>query len=95
MKKHLQYFLVLFIIIFVYNALSIIFHNETFIEIWGREKRFVSVDYLQWILSVLPWYALICFGCYCLSKLGSDILTFNDCPKEIEKLTQVNELIVI
>jgi dolichyl-phosphate mannosyltransferase polypeptide 3 len=37
----------------------------------------------KWIIDVFPWYVLICFGCYCLSKLGYDLLTFNDYPLEI------------
>ncbi|PYI24253.1 dolichol-phosphate mannosyltransferase subunit 3 [Aspergillus japonicus CBS 114.51] len=44
------------------------------------------------IIPVLPFYALICFGCYLLGRLGLAILTFNDVPeahtelqKEIEQ----------
>ena len=29
------------------------------------------------------------FGCYCLGKLGYDLVTFNDYPKEIQKLEEV------
>ena len=39
-----------------------------------------------WIVDVMPWYSLICFGCYCLTKLGFDLLTFNDYPDEIRRL---------
>lgn len=45
--------------------------------------------YFKWILDVFPWYSLIAFGSYCLGKLGYDLLTFNDYPKEIKKLEQV------
>ena len=41
-----------------------------------------------WIVDVMPWYSLICFGCYCLTKLGFDLLTFNDYPDEIRRLEQ-------
>ena len=89
MKKHQKYFVGLCVIILLYNFLHLLFNNEQFIQFWQKEKRPVSLDYLQWILSVLPWYSLICFGCYCLTKLGLDVLNFNDCPHEIQKMTQV------
>jgi len=44
---------------------------------------------VNWFADVSPWYLLIVFGCYCLAKLGYDLLTFNDYPKEIKKLEQV------
>jgi dolichyl-phosphate mannosyltransferase polypeptide 3 len=40
----------------------------------------------QWLVDVCPWYVLIVFGCYCLTKLGYDLLTFNDYPAEIALL---------
>ena len=40
------------------------------------------------LVDVMPWYTLICFGCYCLTKLGYDLLTFNDYPDEIRRLEQ-------
>ena len=43
----------------------------------------------QWIITVFPWLLLMTFGCYCLFKLGYDLLTFNDYPKEIGKLAEV------
>ncbi len=41
---------------------------------------------IRWIINIIPWYSLICFGCYCLMKIGFDLLTFNDYPLEIGKL---------
>lgn len=38
------------------------------------------------IVSLLPWYALILLGSYCLGKLGFDLVCFNDYPSEITKL---------
>ncbi|OOF91272.1 dolichol-phosphate mannosyltransferase subunit 3 [Aspergillus sclerotioniger CBS 115572] len=38
------------------------------------------------IIPVLPFYALICFGCYLLGRLGLAILTFNDVPEAHEEL---------
>jgi hypothetical protein len=44
------------------------------------------------IVSLLPWYALILLGSYCLCKLGLDLVSFNDYPLEIQKLEKdVNE----
>lgn len=40
----------------------------------------------KWLVDVCPWYTLILFGCYCLMKLGYDLLTFNDYPAEIALL---------
>ncbi|GLA06151.1 hypothetical protein AnigIFM60653_006674 [Aspergillus niger] len=36
--------------------------------------------------SQLPFYALICFGCYLLGRLGLAILTFNDVPEAHDEL---------
>lgn len=46
-------------------------------------------EIVNWYTDVSPWYSLILFGCYCLAKLGFDLLTFNDYPLEIKKLEQV------
>lgn len=43
---------------------------------------------VNWFTDISIWYLLIIFGCYCLAKLGYDLLTFNDYPKEIKKLEQ-------
>lgn len=93
MKKHHQYFLALFLIILGYNLAYLLILNEKFIQYYNSSVSFsqsLPIGQLKFFLDVLPWYSLICFGCYCLSRLGSDILNFNDCPKEIEKMTQVN-----
>ena len=47
------------------------------------------MDKLDWILAVWPWYTLMVFGCYCLYRLGKDIVSFNDYPEEIKKLEKV------
>ncbi|PLB50540.1 dolichol-phosphate mannosyltransferase subunit 3 [Aspergillus steynii IBT 23096] len=38
------------------------------------------------VIPVLPFYALICFGCYLLGRLGLAILTFNDVPEAHDEL---------
>jgi hypothetical protein len=55
----------------------------------GCNKEFLTtnvVDKLDWIVAIWPWYSLMVFGCYCLYRLGSDIISFNDYPEEITKL---------
>ena len=47
---------------------------------------------VSWWTDVSPWYSLIIFGCYCLARLGKDLLTYNDYPLEIGKLEQVRVL---
>ncbi|KAF7591762.1 hypothetical protein BBP40_001142 [Aspergillus hancockii] len=44
------------------------------------------------IIPVLPFYALISFGCYLLSRLGIAILTFNDVPEAHDELQKEIEL---
>ena len=63
------------------------------VGIWLRMKIYYSATTNQpeqqpwvFIVDVMPWYSLICFGCYCLTKLGYDLLTFNDYPEEIRRL---------
>lgn len=38
------------------------------------------------VLWVLPWYALMTFGCYTLMRVGIDLMSFNDYPEEIKVL---------
>lgn len=38
------------------------------------------------VIPVLPWWALITFGCYCLSNIGSAMYTFRDCPEAYQEL---------
>ena len=93
MKKHNQYLIVILVIIFVYNAIYLALRIQAVEELYQSRlmniSERISIQQLRFWLDVLPWYSLICFGCYCLSRLGIDILRFNDCPKEIEKMTQV------
>jgi len=49
----------------------------------------VSTDMLEKAgkLSLLfPWYLLVSLGCYCLFRLGKDLLSFRNCPEEVKKL---------
>jgi dolichol-phosphate mannosyltransferase subunit 3 len=58
------------------------------ISVWVYLKFFYQKSSAtgEWLVDVAPFYILICFGCYCLSKLGTDLYTFNDYPDEIFKL---------
>ena len=38
------------------------------------------------IVTILPWYALICFGSYTLLSIGLELLQFNDYPEEVKVL---------
>ena len=92
MKRHQLYFTILISLAVLYVSLWIFIHSHTFLQEWNRiiqSERSLTADKLQWLVSILPWYGLILFGCYCLMKLGRDLLNFNDCPKEIQKLSQV------
>lgn len=42
-------------------------------------------------VPAMPLYLLVVLGCYCLARLGSDLLAFRDDPAEIAKLEQVSE----
>ncbi|KAJ5543074.1 hypothetical protein N7535_005503 [Penicillium sp. DV-2018c] len=44
------------------------------------------------IIPVLPFYALIVFGCYLLGRLGIAIFTFNDVPEAHAELQREIEL---
>ncbi|CEJ01481.1 hypothetical protein RMCBS344292_15506 [Rhizopus microsporus] len=38
------------------------------------------------IIPVLPWWALMTFGCYCLNNIGYALYTFRDCPEAYHEL---------
>ncbi|KAI9364095.1 dolichol-phosphate mannosyltransferase subunit 3 [Pilaira anomala] len=38
------------------------------------------------VIPVLPWWALVAFGSYCLSNIGSAMYTFRDCPEAYTEL---------
>jgi hypothetical protein len=76
MKRSKAYALVAIISVVVWLVLKFKSH--------GLSRR------ISWYVDVAPWYSLIAFGSYCLARLGYDLLTFNDYPKEIKKLEQVS-----
>lgn len=59
-------------------------------NIFGYHDFPLSVQDIQMRLYILPWYGLIVLGCYCLYRLGVDLLKFRDCSvEETLKLEQV------
>ena len=52
-----------------------------------EQNRFLSR--FIFIIKALPCYLLIIFGCFCLGKLGYDLISFNDLPSEVHKLEEV------
>ena len=72
MKRHMQMGISLF----------------SFVLMWvGWKLIYSENEQASWYLNILPFYCIILFGCYCLARLGLDLLTFNDYPEEIMKLT--------
>lgn len=71
---------------FAYGAVIIVW-----VAIWSYFKLSQNhfSERVNWFTNVSPWYVLIIFGCYCLAKLGLDLLSFNEYPHEIKKLEQV------
>ena len=75
MKRSGVYGAVLFVVIAVWTALKF------------RQSSMSSS--FAWLVDVSPWYLLMVMGCFCLGKLGFDLISFNDYPQEIKKLEEV------
>ncbi|KAI7899363.1 dolichol-phosphate mannosyltransferase subunit 3 [Cokeromyces recurvatus] len=44
------------------------------------------------IIPVIPWWALVCFGCHCLGNIGYALFTFRDCPEAYHELmTEISQ----
>ena len=85
MKRYQVYFAVLLVLVGAWLRMKIFYMTEgSSVGTSPPEQQKPWV----WIVDVMPWYSLICFGCYCLTKLGFDLLTFNDYPDEIRRLEQ-------
>jgi dolichyl-phosphate mannosyltransferase polypeptide 3 len=88
MKRHKAYFLVLLLLVVVYYAMYFSVINYPDVKAFLDSNLGLSPVLAMFWIQVAPWYALICLGCYCLTKLGLDLLTFRDCPQEIPKLAK-------
>ncbi len=81
MKRSIKYGLVLFVLLL------------SWIILMANKEHFSSDTYF--IVKVIPWYMLICLGCYCLFKLGTEVLFFNDCQSDIKLLERVRQYLNI
>lgn len=52
----------------------------------SESNIFSALLFIKWILRALPLYFLILLGCFCLGRLGLDIISFNNLPHEIANL---------
>lgn len=75
MKRHQTYGIVIASVAFLW----------LYLKIFGQDASYTEKN---WLIDVAPSYSLMCFGCYCLTKIGWDLLTFNDYPEEISKLEE-------
>ncbi|KAJ2962203.1 hypothetical protein NQZ79_g2595 [Umbelopsis isabellina] len=46
----------------------------------------VPQTFQEEIVPVLPWWALVSFGSYCLGTLGWNVMTFGECPEAYDEL---------
>lgn len=76
MKRHVAYGSVLVLMVTIWVSLQLLLVNSTSYN-------------LKWFVDVSPFYILIIFGSYCLARLGLDLMSFNDYPKEIKLLEKV------
>lgn len=43
-------------------------------------------DSVTQVISVLPWWLLVSFGCYSLASIGYNLLIFRECPSALPSL---------
>jgi len=67
------------------GALSLVATILVGLKVYQQE---LPVGVLRDSVDVLPWFLLILFSAGCLSKLGIDMISFNDYPKEIAALAE-------
>jgi Dolichol-phosphate mannosyltransferase subunit 3 (DPM3) len=79
MKRWIKYSAAVCLVVSIWVYLKLTVGDEK-----GESER-------KWFVDVTPWYVLICFGCYCLTRLGIGLITFNDYPQETKKLEQVRD----
>lgn len=77
MKRRTLYAAVLFALFAIWVGLKLKFKD------FGDEN-------VKFIINVFPWFLLMSFGSYCVTKLGWDMMTFNDYPEEIGVLNDVS-----
>lgn len=94
MKRHQQYFLVLVVLVTIYVTLWRSLHDDVYrpqiLQFLGLEDNISNGDKIKFVVRALPWHGLISIGCYCLFRLGRDLLSYRDRPEEIPILAEVN-----
>jgi hypothetical protein len=76
MKRHQKYLITALVI------------GTSWIYLKAIQKSFSS-EPVRFLIDVFPWLLLMWWGCYCLGRLGLDLLLFNDYPGEIKVLEKV------
>lgn len=89
MKRHQKFFIFAFMVISAYLSARKLVHSPFFVQYESTKNLHAHIPTIKFLLDVLPWYSLVLFGCYCLGKLGIDMLSFRDCPQDIPKLAEV------
>lgn len=84
MKRSHQYSLILIFLVISWLLGTILLYYDVIYD----EK-------IVWLLWIWPMFLLISLGCYCLGRLGYDLLTFGDYPQEIFALEKVNYYIIL
>ncbi len=90
MTDYQKILLQLIVLTLLYIGALFVVYTDGFVKYASENITIISVPNIRFILNALPWYALMNLGCYCLYRMGMDLLIFRDCPEEIDKLKQVN-----
>lgn len=73
-----------------HHIYAVVLTVASLLWLWAKSfQRTMADPRVARLIDVAPWYMLVCFGSYCLGKLGIDLLTFNNYPAEIGKLERV------
>ena len=94
MKRHQRYVLLFVVAIGIYlgllAALNHPEHRPALLSLVQLADNESNVEKVRFIVRAMPWYGLISLGCYCLYRLGMDLLNYRDRPDEIPKLAEVH-----
>ena len=94
MKRHQRYVLLFVVAIGIYlgllAALNHPEHRPAILSLVQLADNESNVEKVRFIVRAMPWYGLISLGCYCLFRLGMDLLNYRDRPDEIPKLAEVH-----
>ena len=90
MKRHQQYLLLLvvLVVVYVYVYHAVTTTPQSALMMYLQHHLHVQPSLALFWVQAFPFYLLISLGCYCLWKLGVDLLMFKDCPEDIPKLAK-------